>query len=90
MTGALLTTVSGVDVTGALVARAVVDGGAHADVVAAVAVAGRGQVERRIRRARDVAAVADPLIARRERVAVGVVARHFGRQRLVGRRRRRA
>ena len=65
---------------------AVVDGDAHADLVAAVAVAGRGEVERRARGADDVDAVARPLVARGQRVALGVVAGHGGGQRLAGRR----
>ena len=58
MTGALLATVTGLEVTGALREAAVVDGDAHADEIAPVAVAGGGEVERRGGGTRDVGAVA--------------------------------
>ena len=69
------------------VREAVVDHDAHADEVAVIAVAGGRQVQRRARRAHDVEPVERPLVARGQRVAVGVVARHRGGEQLVRRRR---
>ena len=79
----LATTVTAAEVTGALVTVPSLTVTRTLDQVAAVAVAGGGEVQRRARGAGDVEARARPLVARGQRVAVGVVARDVGRQRLV-------
>ena len=84
--GALLTTVTGFEVDGALRDGAVVHAHGDADEVAAIAVARGREVQRRARGARDVRAVAAPLVARGERIAVAVVARDVRRERLIGQR----
>ena len=82
--GAVLATVTGLEVTGRARGRAVVDRDPDPDEVAPVAVAGGGEVERGARGAADVGPVAGPLVGGRERLAVGVVAGHGGGQGLAG------
>ena len=81
-TGAELATVTGSEVVGPEARSPSETVDPHADQVAAVAVAGGGQVQRAAGGAGDVDAVARPLVGGGERVAVGVVAGDGRRQRL--------